>query len=109
MRKMLGVAALMCAGWVHADVIRVPCEEYVVVMKARMVCEAMPMVPVDERRWRHVHHMNCLKENGLRPWDAGVDAACGATSPDPVAKPPKATECIPGMPPWKQPKGLKCK
>lgn len=111
MKKVLWVA-MAIAGSVQAADVQVPCEDYQRVMNVRTACEVRPVVSVDAERWRARLHKLCLREQGVAAWDEKARTVCADTAP-PVeperkAMPGELTECKPGMPPWRQPKGMKC-
>jgi hypothetical protein len=106
---LLLVASAAFAG--EAEMIGVPCAEYVDVMKVRTNCEVIPVQQVNAKSWRMRLYKRCLVEHKLRPWDSAEKlAVCAENAPEEVPMPTAALSpesCK--LPPWKRPKGLVCK
>lgn len=111
MKKFLWVV-MVAAGPAYAADIDVPCEDYERVMNVRTNCQVRPVVSVDSERWRNKLHKICLRDHQIAMHDKKADSVCADTAPPPQAErkamPGEATECKPGLPFWKQPKGVKC-
>jgi hypothetical protein len=94
-----------------AEMIGVPCAEYVEVMKVRTNCAVIPVQQVNANSWRKRLYERCLIEHKLRPWDSVAKREVCAESASEEQPMPTAAlspeSCT--LPPWKRPNGLVCK
>lgn len=91
---------LFCTG-AHAQMVSVPCEEFVEVTGNKMACNKIPMIKMSKEKWdaeRAASEERNSGEADLPPWKRKGKA--------PAAAEPVANGC--DMPPWKRPEGLKC-
>lgn len=105
MRKIaasIAVGLLFCAS-AHAEMVSVPCAEFVEVTGNPIACDKMPVIKMSKAKWDAEKASAQGKKSGeadLPPWKRGSQ---GKTA---VADAPVSNGC--DLPPWKRPENLKC-
>lgn len=110
---MIGAAVgLLLSVPAAAQTVQVPCEEFVQITGQKMACDKIPMLKMQQEVYEQekaaYETRQCLEKAGeadLPPWKRS--GKCDAPA---QPEPKTVSETNPcSLPPWKWPKGAKCK
>jgi hypothetical protein len=101
----LGVAVVFASGAAMAEIVSVPCAEFVQTTGKRMPCDKVPVLKMSREQWdkeKATAQRRASTNSDLPPWK---QRGKPATSP----RQKTLAETNPcSLPPWKRPSGVKC-
>ncbi len=97
------ILGLLFSSGAYAQMVNVPCQEFVEVTGKKMACDKIPVLKMSKDKWE-AEKAAAEEQNAD---DAETPPWKREAKPGKVAKEPEViADC--DLPPWKRPKGLKC-
>lgn len=104
MKRVVGIAVvgLLAPLLAQAQMVSVPCEEFVAVTGKKIACDKLPAVKMSQEKWaaEKAAAQERSSADATPPWEREEKRGKQATEHQVIA------DCK--LPPWKRPQGLKC-